>query len=200
MWLNEQSDVVFKKWLRETKCPMMASKADGSILWCNDACEELLGYPSVQLQSISWKEITVDAKDLKTDQELVQQLINGERSGYVIQKRYRHRDGSPINVKIHVMKWPEGEMTDFFLVTVFPLDSLDYVIAEEISQLHKLLIQINEKRTGMASVIDIFEFCGKIYTNNPIVCTVVAVFVLALLIGDSVFDKVQRIKEIFFSG
>ncbi|MGA9147296.1 MAG: PAS domain S-box protein [Candidatus Nanopelagicales bacterium] len=65
--------------------------ADGSFMRVNLALSEMLGRSQEQLMEMTWQEIT-HPEDLNVDQELVDQILRGERDRYRLRKRYLRPD------------------------------------------------------------------------------------------------------------
>ncbi|MDI1480979.1 PAS domain S-box protein [Polyangium sp. y55x31] len=74
---------------------------EGRFVSVNRALAEMLGYTPEELLALTFQDIT-HADDLATDVELVGKTIRGEIPRYKLKKRYIHRDGSIINVLLHV--------------------------------------------------------------------------------------------------
>ena len=68
---------------------------DGRFMQVNDALCQIVGYDSEALTRLTYQDIT-HPDDLKADQMLVQELIDGKRDHYHLEKRYIHRDGHSI--------------------------------------------------------------------------------------------------------
>ncbi len=65
----------------------------GYWLKVNDKVCEITGYPADELMKLSYKDIT-HPEDLNIDLNLVQELIEGKRDNYQLEKRYIKKDGS----------------------------------------------------------------------------------------------------------
>ncbi len=74
---------------------------DGNFLRVNKALSKLVGYRSSELLKKSFQDIT-HPDDLKGDLKLLKDLTNGRISSYSLEKRYIHKRGHEIWVRISV--------------------------------------------------------------------------------------------------
>ncbi len=72
---------------------------DGSFLRVNQALCAIVGYGVDELMALSFQEIT-HADDLDADLSLLAQLVSGEIDDYALDKRYVHRDGRTVWVRL----------------------------------------------------------------------------------------------------
>ena len=84
----------------------------------NDRLCEILGYSRDELPQITWMEIT-HPDDLELDVAEFERVMRGEAEGYVMDKRFIHKDGSVIYASIDVKCVRKEDRTiDFFITTV----------------------------------------------------------------------------------
>ncbi|MCX5936438.1 MAG: PAS domain S-box protein, partial [Pseudanabaena sp. LacPavin_0818_WC45_MAG_42_6] len=84
----------------------------------NDRLCEILGYSRDELPQITWMEIT-HPDDLELDVAEFERVMRGEAEGYVMDKRFIHKDGGIIDVAIDVKSVRKEDRTiDFFITTV----------------------------------------------------------------------------------
>ncbi|AWN16467.1 sensor domain-containing diguanylate cyclase [Salinisphaera sp. LB1] len=74
---------------------------DGRWLRVNLALTEILGYPEEELLSIDFQTIT-HPDDLDTDLEFLQEMLDGQRDSYRMEKRYFHKKGHEIWILLSV--------------------------------------------------------------------------------------------------
>ena len=74
---------------------------DGRYLRVNPAYTTILGYPAAELLATTYQAIT-PAEELATSLGYAQQVLQGERSSYQIEKRYIHRQGHLVWVLLSV--------------------------------------------------------------------------------------------------
>ena len=74
---------------------------DGRFLRVNSALCQIVGYEADTLVSLTFQQITYP-EDLDADLERLNQLVRNEIQGYRLAKRYIHRNGSIVNIMLHV--------------------------------------------------------------------------------------------------
>ena len=98
----------------------MAITSPETMRWVrfNDRLCEILGYSRDELPQITWMEITHPV-DLELDVAEFERVMRGEAEGYVMDKRFIHKDGSVIYASIDVKCVRKEDRTiDFFITTV----------------------------------------------------------------------------------
>jgi PAS domain S-box-containing protein len=98
----------------------MAITSPETMRWVrfNDRLCEILGYSRDELPQITWMEIT-HPDDLELDVAEFERVMRGEAEGYVMDKRFIHKDGSVIYASIDVKCVRKEDRTiDFFITTV----------------------------------------------------------------------------------
>lgn len=89
---------------------------DGHFLRANDALCRMLGYSATEMQQLSGEDITA-ASDHEADAVHMRRFLSGERDQAVFEKRFLHKDGRPIWVKLTmVLNRPVGEDPYFSVV------------------------------------------------------------------------------------
>ncbi|MGL5833482.1 MAG: PAS domain S-box protein [Waterburya sp.] len=74
---------------------------DGQWLWVNQKLCDIVGYTREQLMELTFQEIT-HPEDLAPDLAYVERLLAGEIENYSLEKRYLHKDGSIVWIKLTV--------------------------------------------------------------------------------------------------
>jgi PAS domain S-box-containing protein len=72
---------------------------DGRYLQGNHKLSEMLGYSEDDLHTLTFAQIT-NPEDLRREQPLLNQLLAGEIPSYSIEKRYLHKDGHEVWVRV----------------------------------------------------------------------------------------------------
>jgi PAS domain S-box-containing protein len=72
---------------------------DGTIVESNPALQSMVGYSRDELAQMTFDKFT-HPDDLATDVELFREMINGQRESYQIEKRYIHRNGTPLWIRL----------------------------------------------------------------------------------------------------
>ncbi|MDN8618060.1 sensor histidine kinase [Variovorax ginsengisoli] len=74
---------------------MALTKPDTGCIEVNDELCRILGYSRDELLRIRWPDIT-HPEDLAADRAQFEQVLAGEQDGYLLDKRFIHKDGRPI--------------------------------------------------------------------------------------------------------
>ena len=89
----------------------------GRFLATNAAYQQMLGYSDEELTKLAFLELTLE-DDRKGNWALVADLINGKRSQFQIEKRYRRKDGRLIWVRNNVSLVPGTEDSPRFVMAL----------------------------------------------------------------------------------
>jgi PAS domain S-box-containing protein len=88
---------------------------NGHFIQVNPALCEILGRSEEELLGTTFQEVT-HPDDVETSVEHVQRLLNGETSGYQLEKRYLHADGYPVWASISVSLMKDSESRPLYLI------------------------------------------------------------------------------------
>ncbi len=88
---------------------------DGRFLRANAQLCQLLGYSEQQLTTMTFRQITHPA-DLALDEQAVQQLLQGEKRQYSLEKRYLRQDGAVVWARLSVALVQNGAKSYFISV------------------------------------------------------------------------------------
>lgn len=91
----------FHRTLEHAPIGMALVAPDGGFLEVNRSLCEIVGYSSEELLALTFQDIT-HPDDLETDLEYVRQMLAGEFRTYQMHKRYLHKDGRIIWIKLSV--------------------------------------------------------------------------------------------------
>jgi len=93
---------------------IIITRADGRILECNTRISEMLGYPSEELLSRRFNDIT-HPDDVSLGMEAWRDLVSGAREDAVLVKRYIRKDGTAFWARLHVspIRDPRGPVQLF---------------------------------------------------------------------------------------
>ncbi|KJS12856.1 MAG: hypothetical protein VR67_06570 [Peptococcaceae bacterium BRH_c8a] len=79
----------------------------GKIFDINKTFQKMLGYNADELDGMHFKDITHE-EDYEQDRQLFNELISGTRKCYQLEKRYRHKNGNIIWVRLNVSVVQDG--------------------------------------------------------------------------------------------
>ncbi|WP_222983241.1 PAS domain-containing sensor histidine kinase [Flagellimonas meishanensis] len=87
---------------------------DGSFIKANQSLCKSLGYSAEELSKLSFQDIT-HPEDLEIDLALLQEVIDGKRTNYQIEKRYFNKKGQVVHIFLTVtaVKKINGELSHF---------------------------------------------------------------------------------------
>jgi diguanylate cyclase (GGDEF)-like protein/PAS domain S-box-containing protein len=89
----------------------------GTILASNPALQRLLGYDAAGLRGLGLRDLT-HPDDLAPNLDLLADLLAGRRGHYTLEKRYRHRAGHVVWVRLTVSAIPDAAGHPRFLVVM----------------------------------------------------------------------------------
>ncbi|MBZ0266053.1 PAS domain S-box protein, partial [bacterium] len=95
------SEERFRVMLENAPLGIALVNGEGKPEFNNRAIQDLLGYSAEELSTKSFTEFT-HPEDLDLDWKLFQELLDGKRKAYSIEKRYFHKDGDTIWAKLLV--------------------------------------------------------------------------------------------------
>ena len=143
---------------------------DGSWLKVNQKLCAIIGYSAEEVRLLSFQDIT-HPEDLSVDLSFLQEILNGQRITYSLEKRYIHKNGDIIWVNLTVsLKKDSGNLPEYFISVIedirtrkkaeFALQNmyggLEILVKERTAALIRsnedLAIQIEQRRQAEAVV------------------------------------------------
>lgn len=105
----QSSEETFRSAMDHASIGMALVEPSGRFVQVNQALCRLLGYPTSELQTKTFQQLT-DAADLDADIAFVRQMLAGERESYQMEKRYIHKDGHSIwaLLSVSLVRTPDG--------------------------------------------------------------------------------------------
>lgn len=106
----QKSEARFRGTFEQAAVGIGHVQREGRWLRVNQKFCDIVGYTREELRNLKFQEITYP-DDLSDELEKVRALFSGEIDSYSMEKRYLHKDGSPvwINLTVSLMQEPEGE-------------------------------------------------------------------------------------------
>ncbi|HEV2688193.1 MAG TPA: PAS domain S-box protein, partial [Bryobacteraceae bacterium] len=100
-WNNQlrQSEARFRSLYEHAAVGIEQVATDGRLLMVNPALCHMLGYSETELLSKRFVDIT-HPDDRERQAALLEAMLRGDRDSFEIEKRYLHRDGSPVWVSV----------------------------------------------------------------------------------------------------
>jgi diguanylate cyclase (GGDEF)-like protein/PAS domain S-box-containing protein len=108
----------FRSLLNNSPIGLAEVGLDGSFVGVNPALCEMLGYSAAELTAKTFQDIT-HPDDLAMDLANVQQLLDGKREAYRMDKRYFHKSGCVVHIQLDVVLLrDEAGQPDGFLAQI----------------------------------------------------------------------------------
>jgi len=146
---------------------------DGAFIWCNEAFDQMLGLAPGEHKNKSIRELT-HASDMDASSELLDELWEGRRNSYTLDKRYVRRDGTELWVRVTaaMVRTPEGEpvCTVGFLEDISARKQMEF----EIERAQKALMDAS-RQAGMAEVAtNVLHNVGNVLNSVNVSASLVA--------------------------
>jgi PAS domain S-box-containing protein len=148
-----ESEERFRTAFQTSAIGMALVGLDGRWLKVNDALCQIIGYPEAELLQKTFQDVTHPA-DLQADLELLGQLLAGEIGNYQMEKRYLHKDGRVVWVRLSVslVRDAQGEPVHF-------VSQIEDITRDKLADeaLHKANVELSLFRTLMDNSTDGIE-------------------------------------------
>ncbi len=112
-----QSEQRFRSYFELPLIGIAINRPDYSWIDFNDKICEMIGYTRQELMNTRWPDIT-HPEDLEKDLHLFQQILDGQKDGYSLEKRYIHKNGTIIYAEISLRSVRNQAGAIDYLVTV----------------------------------------------------------------------------------
>ncbi len=100
------SEARFRKIYEGTSVGIAVIDMTGTIQFVNPTFEALLGYTEDELKTQTFRDLT-HPNDLAYNDHLFRELLDGKRDHYIMEKRYVHRYGHNVWVRMNVSRFPD---------------------------------------------------------------------------------------------
>jgi PAS domain S-box-containing protein len=107
----QQSETLFRSIFEQAVINVGITRPDGSVFAYNPAAEKLLGFTQEEFSTMTFRDYT-HPDDLDADLSLYEELINGQRDFYQLEKRYIRKDQQVIwvHVTVSAIRDEKGEI------------------------------------------------------------------------------------------
>ena len=129
-----QSDALFRATFNQAAVGIAHVSLSGSWLRVNDKICQIVGYSREELLGLTFQDIT-HTDDLKLDLGNLEQMLSGEIDTYSMVKRYRHKYGAIVWVRLTVSLTRKLDATPDFFISVIEDITQEKLAALELSQL-----------------------------------------------------------------
>jgi PAS domain S-box-containing protein len=89
------SEARFRSIFEQAAIGITLADVEGRMIATNPAFQAMLGYEETELQGVPYRAIT-HPDDLQNSTTLLQEMLEGERERYILEKRYVHKEGDVI--------------------------------------------------------------------------------------------------------
>lgn len=125
VWLSTIDRDVLNRLVIEGECMYLAKSPDGTIHWASDTFCNWSGYSLYELERTTWIRISVDDENLEADRQSMEDLKNGLRSTYRVEKKYITKNGSSTWGILHARREPLVGEFQFAWCTWHPLKNVN---------------------------------------------------------------------------
>jgi PAS domain S-box-containing protein len=132
-----ESEERFRKAFQDSAIGMALVGLDGKWLKVNDSLCHILGYSEQEMLGKTFQDIT-HPDDLQTDLDFVAQLLSGELDHYQMEKRYFHKDGHILWIRLSVSMVRDAQARPIHFVS--QIDDIT-----EVKQAETKVLQLNEE-------------------------------------------------------
>lgn len=91
----QNQEALFRGVFENAPVGIVLDRISGEFVMANPAMEKILGYSLAELQHVTYRDYT-HPEDLAIEDQLWQELINGSREFYTLEKRCRHHSGQEL--------------------------------------------------------------------------------------------------------
>jgi diguanylate cyclase (GGDEF)-like protein/PAS domain S-box-containing protein len=148
-----QSEARFRAAFDHSAVGSSITTVGGQILAVNPACCDLLGYTESELRSLTFQAVS-HPEDLPTDLAMVQQLLNGEKNSFQIEKRYIRKDGEIIWALLSVSLVRDVRQAPLYL-----LAQMQNITRQK--QAEKLLIRVNQELEALVNIDGLTQIANR---------------------------------------
>jgi len=97
---NIEKEKRFQTLFNQSAVGIAIAEPDGEFIKVNKRFAEILGYEPEELENVNYRDIT-HPEDLETDENLNKEMIMGQRDTFEFEKRYLHKNGQPVWVRLY---------------------------------------------------------------------------------------------------
>lgn len=148
-----QSEARFRAAFDHSAVGSSITALSGQILSVNAACCDLLGYTETELRSLTFQAVS-HPEDLPTDLAMVQQLINGEKNSFQMEKRYIRKDGEIIWALLSVSLVRDDQQNPLYL-----LAQMQNITRQK--QAEELLIRANQELEALVNIDGLTQIANR---------------------------------------
>ncbi|MCL4560848.1 MAG: PAS domain S-box protein [Chloroflexi bacterium] len=138
-----QSEARFKTIFEQAGISILIKDVNGKMLDCNPAFQAMLGYSAGELIQLDYLDIT-HPLDKKISRKLFNELVNGKRKSYFLEKRYLRKDRQLIWARITASLVLEPDRQAQFVIVMAENITTQKEIESELFELQQRLMHGRE--------------------------------------------------------
>jgi len=182
-----ESEERFRSTFEQAAVGMAHVATDGRWLMFNEKLCEILGYSRQELERLTVQDVTF-AGDVSQERAAIRRLMCGELSEFVVEKRYRRKDGSGVWAQITVSLVRDTSGRTNYLFAVIE----DICARKQIEEEREtLLAELDATISAIADAVVIYTPNGEIQRMNP-----AAVQMLGYALEDRQRALAERTEEL----
>jgi PAS domain S-box-containing protein len=97
---NMEKEKRFQTLFNQSAVGIAIAEPDGEFITVNKRFAGILGYKPEELEDVNYRDIT-HPEDLEIDENLNKEMITGQRDTFEFEKRYMHKNGQPVWVRLY---------------------------------------------------------------------------------------------------
>jgi len=147
-----QSEQAFRGSFENTAVGMALLNKDGKWLKVNKTVCDIIGYTEDEMYKLTFQDIT-HPEDLHADLDLLQEVIEGSRDNYRMEKRYFHKKGHVIYIilTVSVVRDQQGEVL-YFISQILDITGIKHK-EQKISELLRVTEDQNDRLKNFAHIV-----------------------------------------------
>jgi PAS domain S-box-containing protein len=154
-----ESESLFRSLFEKSPLGKSMTSIDGRIK-INQAFADILGYSMEELSGKNWKEIT-HPDDIQYSADIVQSILNGERSQVHYEKRYIHKNGNPVWADVNTTLNYDKDCKPLYFITTIS-DITERKEAED------KILALNSELSAVNKELESFSYSVSHDLRSPI--------------------------------
>lgn len=139
----QESEARFRMIFEDAALGIDLIDMQGNIVETNPALQEMLGYSAEELTNMTFSDIT-HPDDREQSRAFFQELVNGKRDKYQLEKRYLHKDGSLIWTRLGVSLFRDEYQGQRFAIGMIENFTTQKRIQDQLAEVERRLIDSRE--------------------------------------------------------
>jgi PAS domain S-box-containing protein len=138
-----QTEALFRVLFEKAGIGILVLDVQGKILRSNPAFRNMVGYDQNELAQINYVDLN-HPSDRRIGQALFQDLVEGKRDLYTLERRYRHKDGNYAWGRVTGSRIMDGDQTPLFIIAMIEDITNRKQIEQELIEMRRRLMHSRE--------------------------------------------------------